>query len=130
MLWVKSCVMKFLPFSAILALSACGVGSDDGGDVWVVPAFQSTVAHTPGIYGYSQVKSEAVEFRKYRVHRPGGVWEVVLDAGDPPIVISPKGGKKVSLASEWYPEEGGADAAAVYGFTKGDETLIVLAGNQ
>lgn len=103
----------------------------DGGNEevqWTVGNYKSLIPHVPGTSGYKPLKSEAIGFREYRVHHPEGLWHVNLDAGEPPIVVSTASGSNFKLEGEWYPEEGGADAAAVYGFVKGGETLIVLQG--
>ncbi len=114
---------------AFALLAGCAQeGGTSGYTAWTVGEYHPTVAHVPGVSEYTPLISVAVEFRKYEVSHPGGAWEVALDAGDPPIVINPKRGKQVSLDGEWYPEEGGADASAVYGFVKGNETLIILQG--
>ena len=120
--------MKILSVLVTMLLAGCATepGTSEGG--WVVGKFNSLIQHAPKLEGYQQLKSEAVAFRKYNVHGSQGIWKVSLDAGDPPIQINIPGGKTVSLESEWYPEEGGADAAAVYGFSKGEETLIVIQG--
>jgi hypothetical protein len=119
--------MKYVCALAVTLLAGCA--ADTGGFTkWTVGSFRSSVPHAPALGGYTQVKSEGVEFRKYRVHFPEGVWEVALDAGDPPISIRTQSGKRVSLAAEWYPEEGGADSASVCGFTKGAERLLILQG--
>ncbi len=121
--------MKILKVLGVFFLAGCAMESEGGADAgWTVGKYRTSIAHVPGVSGYTQLKSVGVEFRKYEVHHPGGIWKVVLDGGEPPIVISPKGGRSISLASEWYPDEGGADAAAVYAFTKGTETLIILQG--
>ncbi|MFM2199833.1 MAG: hypothetical protein RLZZ505_3265 [Verrucomicrobiota bacterium] len=111
-----------------MVLAGCAVTPANDGSIWTVPSFASSIPHAPELHGYKQLKSQGVEFRKYRVFHPDGLWTVRLDAeGDPIRVIMPSG-KTFSFNSEWYPEEGGADSAAVYGFTKGDETLIILEG--
>lgn len=114
---------------AVLSLG-CAVGDDKNAnsEIWTLPKFKTTVAHTPKLDGYEQLKSEGVTFRKYHVHHPKGLWVVVMGENTPPIEITPAGGETLKLKGEWYPVEGGADAAAVYGFTKGDETLLVLQG--
>lgn len=121
--------MKLAILASALVLVGCAQESVGGDrDVWVVGKYKTAISHVPDVTGYTRIKSAAVEFRKYEVSHPGGLWIVALDGDDPPITITPKGGKKVSLAGEWYPLEGGADAAAVYAFVKGDETLLILQG--
>ncbi|MFD2257481.1 hypothetical protein ACFSSA_12430 [Luteolibacter algae] len=124
--------MKILNFMAIVLLTGC-VGNESrdsaGGEViWTVGKYESSISHTPSISGYRKLKSEAVEFRKYRVHHPTGLWFVRLDGDAPPIEIKTAKHGSITLSGEWYPEEGGADAAAVYAFVKGSETLIILQG--
>ena len=123
------CEMRF--FASILlpvCLVGCGMKPADDPNVWKVPNFSSSIPHAPGLAGYKQLKSEGVEFRKYLVYHPDGIWTVRLDAEPDPILISTPDKKNFSFKIDWYPEEGGADAAAVYGFTKDDETLIILEG--
>lgn len=120
--------MRILSALFMIALAGCAVEPADDGSVWTVPAFSSSIPHAPKLDGYKQLKSQGVEFRKYRVFHPDGLWTVRLDAEGDPIVVTMASGKSFSFKSEWYPEEGGADAAAVYGFTKGDETMIILEG--
>ena len=117
-----------LPMGVALLLAACASEPAGQGDVWTVPDFSSSIPHAPRLHGYTQVKSQAVEFRKYHVFHPDGLWTVRLDGEKDPIVVTTASGESFSFKGEWYPEEGGADAAAVYGFTKGDETLIILEG--
>lgn len=124
----RLCPMRFLILPMALALSACAVDPGDDVGVWTLPAFSSSIPHAPKLDGYTQLKSQAVEFRKYRVFHPDGLWTVRLDAEGDPIEVKTASGKAFTFKGEWYPEEGGADAAAVYGFAKGDETLIVLEG--
>ncbi|WP_411825318.1 hypothetical protein [Luteolibacter sp. AS25] len=112
-----------------IALSSCAPGPGGGEAViWTVGEYDSLIPHVPGVSGYRQIESEAIGFRKYRLQHPGGRWTVGLDGKKDPIVITTASGRKTSLPDEWYPEEGGADAATVYGFVKDDETLIVLEG--
>jgi hypothetical protein len=120
--------MKILSAIFTMLLIGCATGSGTSGSGWVVGSFNSSIPHAPKLEGYQQLKSEAVAFRKYKFYGKQGLWTVSLDAGDPPIQIRIPGGKTVSLESEWYSEEGGADAATVYGFSKGGETLIVIQG--
>lgn len=120
--------MKLWIFLGALALAGCAVEPADDGSVWTVPSFSSAIPHAPKLDGYEPLKSQAVEFRKYRVFHPDGLWTVKLDAEGDPIRVTMASGKTFSFKGEWYPEEGGADAAAVYGFTQGEETLIILEG--
>ncbi len=95
---------------------------------WTVGTYRSRIPHAPKLDGWKPIKSVAVKFREYEIHHPNGTW--VLTCEDPkiPIRIITASGRKHDFANEWYPEEGGADAAAAYGFVKGDETLIVFQG--
>jgi hypothetical protein len=120
--------MKLAIFLGTLALAGCAAEPADDGSIWTVPAFSSSVPQAPKLEGYKQLKSQGVEFRKYRLFHPDGLWTVRLDAEGDPIVLTMASGKTFSFKGEWYPEEGGADSAAVYAFTRGDETLIVLQG--
>lgn len=120
--------MKLTVTLFALVLAGCAVEPADDGSIWTVPAFSSSIPHAPKLEGYSQLKSQGVEFRKYRVYHPDGLWTVRLDAEGDPIVVTTASGKTSSFSDEWYPEEGGADSAAVYGFTNGSETLIILEG--
>lgn len=120
--------MKVLMSFVMLLVVGCAGGSNNGYQKWTVGKYRPMGEHTPKLDGYRQVKSEAVEFRKYKVDCPGGAWWVTLDAGEEPILVEPKRAERVMLGSDWYQEEGGADAAAVYGFVKGDETVIVIEG--
>lgn len=122
-------VMKVPAIFCFFGLSGCaGDPLADSAEIWTVPTFSSSVPHAPKLDGYNQLKSQGVKFRKYRVFHPDGLWTVRLDAEGDPIVVTTAAGKVFTFKGEWYPEEGGADSAAVYGFTKGDETLIVLEG--
>ncbi len=111
-------------FPGIVSVGGSVDRRNTGYTAWTVGDYRTSAAHLPGVSGYAQSKSVAVDFRKYELSHPHGAWVEAPDAGDPPIGIGPRGGKQVSLASERYPEEGGADAAAVYGFVKGNGTLI------
>jgi hypothetical protein len=62
--------MKFSSALIALALAGCAVEPADDGSVWTVPAFSSSIPHAPKLDGYSQLKSQAVEFRKYREYPP------------------------------------------------------------
>lgn len=119
--------MKLICVLGAALLAGCAADSS-GFTKWTPGVFRSSIPHAPQLDGYVQAKSEAVEFRKYKVYFPEGVWDVVLDAGDPPISIRRASGKRSALSGDWYPEEGGADSAAVYGFTKGQERLIIIEG--
>lgn len=97
---------------------------------WSPGPYQARMAHTPSLEGWRQVKTTAVQFREYTVDHPSGGWRVRLDmpSGRNPIRIFLPGGVHHDLAAEWYPEEGGADAAAVIAFVKGGETLLIIQG--
>lgn len=120
--------MKGFVFCLPLLFLSCASDVASSGNHWVVGKYISSISHVPGVAGYTPLKSEGVEFRKYKLTHPAGIWTVVLDAGEPPIEIRTAKGNVTKLAGEWYPEEGGADSAVVYGFVKGNETLIVLQG--
>ena len=97
---------------------------------WKVGEYHTIVAHTPKIVGYQQIPSTGVTFRDYTIQHPAGTWKVSFDQKSPlpPILITTASGKIKRLDQDWYPEEGGADAPAVYAFTKGAETLLILQG--
>lgn len=117
--------MKWMAVVGCLLAMGCAVSEEVR---WTLGEFKSRVPHAPDTEGYKSLKSESVGFREYRLHHPEGLWRVKLDAGEPPIELTTADGEKFTLDGEWYPEEGGADAAAAYGFVKGGETLIVLQG--
>lgn len=97
---------------------------------WSPGEFRSLISHAPDLKGWRQLKSTAVQFREYTIEHPDGEWRVRLDmpSDKRPIRISTASGENHDLAVEWYPEEGGADAAAVLGFVKDDETLVIIQG--
>lgn len=120
--------MKWISVIGCLCFAGCAVDGGNEEVQWTVGNYQSLIPHVPSTSGYKALKSEAIGFREYRVYHPEGLWRVKLDAGEPPIEVCTARGKSFKLDGEWYPDEGGADAAAVYGFVKGEETLIVLQG--
>lgn len=121
-------LMKLLVVLAAVVVVGCVVEPADDGSIWTVSTFSSSIPHAPELDGYKQLKSQAIEFRKYRVFHPDGLWLVGFDLGTDLISVTTASGKVFTFGLEWYPEEGGADAAAVYGFTKAGETLIVIQG--
>jgi hypothetical protein len=120
--------MKFLSSVVVMILASCAAVPAEDAGVRTLQNFTTSIPHAPKLDGYKQMKSQAVEFRKYRVFHPDGLWTVRLDAEDDPIAVTLPSGKSFSFKDEWYPLEGGADATEVYGFTKGDVTLIILEG--
>lgn len=90
----------------------------------------SNVPHAPKLSGYKQVPSRSTAMRDAEIDHPTGKWTYTYDVKSEkmPIVITTASGKTQRLAGEYYPEEGGADAAGVYAFVKGGETVIVLQG--
>lgn len=114
-----------------LSLGACvsdPAVTDSGHTAWTVPTYESNIPHAPKLDGWKQVKSVGVKFREYEIHHPNGKWIASYEDPKVPLRIVTASGKKHDFAEEWYPEEGGADAATAYGFVKGDETLVVLQG--
>jgi hypothetical protein len=103
-----------------LVLAGCAVEPVDDGSIWTVPTFSSSIPHAPELDSYKQLKSQAIEFRKYRVYHHDGLWLVGFNFGTDLISVTTASGKVFTYGLEWYPEEGGADAAA--------ETLIVIRG--
>ena len=85
--------MKLLSALFVLVLAGCAVEPADDGSIWTVPAFSSSIPHAPRLDGYKQLKSQGVEFRKYRVFHPDGLWTVRLDAEGDPIVVTMASGK-------------------------------------
>ena len=119
--------------AAVLALAGCATDPREWNpdySQWSPGPYRQRIAHTPSVQGWQQVKTTAVQFREYTVAHPAGEWRVRLDMPSQarPIRIFLPSGAHHDLAMEWYPEEGGADAAAVIALVKGDETLIILQG--
>jgi hypothetical protein len=119
--------------AAVLALAGCATDKREWNPdfhQWNPGPYRKSIAHTPSLDGWQQVKSTGVQFREYTVTHPKGEWRVRLDmpSDAKPIRIFLPTGTHHDLAMEWYPEEGGADSASVVGFVKGDETLIILQG--
>lgn len=92
--------------------------------------FKSNVPHAPKLAGYRQVPSRSTAMRDAEIDHPSGKWTYSYDLKNEkrPITITSSSGKTTRLGSDFYPDEGGADAAGVYAFVKGDETVIVLQG--
>ncbi len=77
--------------------------------------------------GFVLLSSESTGFRAARIQTPTGPWRVNFDDGITKIETSPYVVTK--LGREWYPEEGGADAALCRGYQRGIETLVRLEGS-
>lgn len=112
--------------------SAFGVGVMMlGGVVSCVPTTpDATVleAIPPRPTGSGVLATTQTSFRSAEVKSEQGTWKVKLFEKDEFSITTP-GGKKYPLNEKWYPEEGGADAAFVKGYQRGDDTWIVLEGS-
>jgi len=121
-----------LPSLAVLLLGSCASTSapaSENARAFNFGEFTSTVPHAPKLTGYKKLPTRSVAFRDAEIDHPTGKWKVSMDEkGDLPVFITTASGKTHKLAGKLYPEEGGADAAGVYAFAKGDETVIVLQG--
>lgn len=124
--------IHFLTFSLGLFVVSCAPNAAPTSDYaytqWTVGQFRSSIPHAPKPTGWQQVKTVAVKFREYQVSHPIGQWIVTSERAGAAIQIITHSGRNHGLSNEWYPEEGGADAAAPYVFIKGDETWIILEG--
>jgi hypothetical protein len=125
--------------AALLApvwLGSCGTtdsaSTSPASDPRAFPFHQldSNVPHAPKLAGYRQVPSRSTAMRDAEIDHPTGKWTYHFDVKSEklPIVITTSSGKSTRIAAEYYPEEGGADAAGVYAFVKGGETVVVLQG--
>ena len=121
-----------LPSIALLLLGSCANSSSPASDnprAFTFGEFSSSVPHAPKLTGYKKLPTRSVAFRDAVIDHPTGKWTVSMDEkGDLPVLITTASGKTHKLAGKLYPEEGGADAAGVYAFIKGDETVIILQG--
>jgi len=90
--------------------------------------FKSHVSIAPKLSGYRQISTRSTAMRDAEIDHPTGIWTYRYDVNAKrlPITITTASGKIQRLAGEYYPEEGGADAAGVYAFVNGSETIIVL----
>lgn len=118
-----------------IVLSSCATqpsgstsSSDSAYTAWTVGAYRTEIPHAPSVAGWRQVKSVGVKFREYEISTPSGKWILSAERPGAAIQIFTPSGKRHDFKDEWYPEEGGADSAAAYGFVKDGETLIVLQG--
>ena len=131
---MKKTPFLFLLLSAPLLPLSCATNNTTPTTTDTSPAaiypFESVIPHAPKITGYTQVAVKQTAFRDRAILHPTGTWTVSFGAekSQPPILITTASGKRKIMADEWYPEEGGADAAGVYAFVKGDETLLVFQG--
>lgn len=110
--------------------SASSGGSNDNPRAFPFHEFNSGIDHAPKLTGYRQVPSRSTDMRDAVIEFPGGDWSYSYDVKDSkkPIRITTASGKISRIDGIYYPEEGGADAAGVYGFIKDGETVIVLQG--
>jgi hypothetical protein len=124
-------------FAGSFALLSCGPSTTGGStnassDPRAFPFgdFESNVPIAPKLAGYRQVPSRSTAMRDATIDHPDGRWTYSYDvhAERLPILITTASGKSHRVAGEFYPEEGGADAAGVYAFVKGSETIVVLQG--
>jgi hypothetical protein len=77
--------------------------------------------------GFVPLPWEATGFRSARIETQYGEWRINFDDGITKIETSPYVVTK--LGSEWYPQEGGADAALCRGYRRGKETLVRMEGS-
>lgn len=104
--------------------------SNDNPRAFPFHEFNSGVPHAPKLSGYRQVPSRSTDMRDAVIQFPGGDWTYSYDMKDSkkPIRITTASGRISRIDGVYYPEEGGADAAGIYGFIKDGETVIVLQG--
>jgi hypothetical protein len=77
--------------------------------------------------GWVSIPTEDITFRSRVIKHSGGKWTVNFDSDT--IIFVTNRGKQVPVSMEWYPEEGGADAAGCLAYTRGNETLVRLIGS-
>lgn len=123
-------VVPAILFSCAPEASVSSTNSSSNPRAFPFYELNSSVPHAPKLKDYRQIPSRSTAMRDAEIDHPAGKWTYHYDVNSEkrPIVITTASGKVQRLAGEYYPEEGGADAAGVYAFVKGTETVIVLQG--
>lgn len=63
---IRFSAMRYTVFLGILMLAGCAVEPADDGSIGTVPIISPSIPHAPKLDGYRPLKSQGVEFRKYR----------------------------------------------------------------